>query len=518
MTGVAIENVIERASAEGTNYASGSASHLGSCVVWLVAHGLSSSQTHHRQTRRRVLLCRRVGMHQHQGPRSRQLVLPVVEPDDAESATSAATAATAATTMTGSACLAIPPVPQTQSQQTPTPRSPLLQQKTPTRARTADDRTLPLPLPPKTTPRASMDAGSVRSAATAPPNSNFLSQIQHHQVSKLSKAGPGPSKTVTSSDVSPSPLADPRAGGFARRFGSLARRRRTSILITTPPNLPGAQTRTGPRRDSTTDEVLCDSEAVGPGGLRCSAFSSRFSAAPSTPSTLHSRESTSTSGYSSSRDSGVLGRWGTIGRTFKGTKVGSKSSVAGPVPGLAVQTPGEKVERHVSEPLTAAANASAAEPVVVEEPEAEGDDEHEGSTVHSHTSPVLRSATAAMPAVVVQPPSQQSGAQHLPQDHHHPDSHGQGHGRKLRKTSKDGHHHDDEHDHHDELFRAVRLKGTLRYAAQWSIVCMFCTDVPRIVSRRYRPSQPSPSTQPFGVRWSRRASCFVIGRTRAEHP
>ena len=51
-----------------------------------------------------------------------------------------------------------------------------------------------------------------------------------------------------------------------------------------------------------------------------------------------------------------------------------------------------------------AANASVVEPVVIEEPEAEGDDEHTDSTVHSDTNTVLRLATATMPAVVVQPP------------------------------------------------------------------------------------------------------------------
>jgi len=84
------------------------------------------------------------------------------------------------------------------------------------------------------------------------------------------------------------------------------------------------------------DEILSDSEVIGPGGRRRSAFSPRFSAVPSTPSTLHLRDSTGASGYSLSCESGTLWRWGTIGRKFKGAKVGSKSSAAGPVSGLAV--------------------------------------------------------------------------------------------------------------------------------------------------------------------------------------
>jgi len=160
-------------------------------------------------------------------------------------------------------------------------------------------------------------------------------------------------------------------GRPARRFGSLAGRRRTSNLITTLPDLTGAQTSIGPREDSTTNEVLSDSVAVVPGGRRRSAFGSRFSATPSTPSALHLRDSTVTSGYNPSHDSGTLGRWGTIGRRFNGAKVSSKSSAAGPVPGLAVRIPGKEVEHQMGEPLAAAANASTVEPVVVEEPGAE---------------------------------------------------------------------------------------------------------------------------------------------------
>jgi len=248
--------------------------------------------------------------------------------------------------------------------------------------------------------------------------------------------------------------------------------------------------------------VLSDSEAVGPGGRRGSAFGFRFSAASSTPSTLHLRDSTGASGYSSSHGSGTLRRWGFVRRKFKGANVGSKSSAAGPVPWLAVQTTSEEVERHLGEPLAAAANASAVKPVVVEEPEAEGDDEHEGSTVHSHASPVLRSATASMPAVVVQPLSQSSGAQHLPQDHHRADSKGQGHGCKLHKVSKEGRRHDDERGHHDDQFRAVRFNGTFRYASHGYILRMFCADTPRIVSRRRQPSRPSDSRRQLGARSS----------------
>ena len=150
----------------------------------------------------------------------------------------------------------------------------------------------------------------------------------------------------------------------------------------------------------------------------------------------------------------------------------------------------------------AAVNASPVEPVGGEEPEAYGDDEHEGSTVHSHASTVLRSATASMPAVVVQPPSQSSGVQHLPQDHDHADSNGQGHGCKLHKASKEGRRHDDERGHHDEQFRAVRLNGTFSYASHCYILRMFCADAPRTVSRRRQPSLPSNSRRQVGVRSS----------------
>jgi len=61
--------------------------------------------------------------------------------------------------------------------------------------------------------------------------------------------------------------------------------------------------------------------------------------------------------------------------------------MAGSASGLPVRTPGLEVEHHQGEPLAAAAYASSVKPVVVEEAEAEGDDQHEGSTMHSHASP-----------------------------------------------------------------------------------------------------------------------------------
>ena len=112
---------------------------------------------------------------------------------------------------------------------------------------------------------------------------------------------------------------------------------------------------------------------------------------------MHLRDLTGASGYSSSRSSGALGLWGTVGRKFKGTNVGSESSAEGPVPWMAVRIPDKEVERHLGEPLVAAANASPVEPVGVEEPETYGDDENEDSTVHSHASPCSASAAGPSP-------------------------------------------------------------------------------------------------------------------------
>jgi len=77
----------------------------------------------------------------------------------------------------------------------------------------------------------------IRSAMRdCPRNSTFLSQIQHPQVSRLSEAVPGPSKTIATSDV----RSDPRTSGYTRRLGSLAGRRRKSSLVTLPLDLPDA--------------------------------------------------------------------------------------------------------------------------------------------------------------------------------------------------------------------------------------------------------------------------------------
>jgi len=277
--------------------------------------------------------------------------------------------------------LAIPPLLQTQSQQTLTPRSPVLHQQTsiPRAHGRRAYSVIPALSQGRTTRRH--ERQSDRECGNCPLNSTFRSQVQYSQISKLDKEGPRPSKTFAKSGV-PSPLlVDPRAGGFARRLSSLAGRPRTSSLSTKSPDLPGEQTSTCTRSDSTAAEVFSDSEAVGPGGRRGSTFRSRFSAASSAPSSLHLRDSTGASGYSSSRGSGTLGRCGTVGRKFKGANFDNKPSATGPVPRLAVRTPDKEVERHLGEPLVAAANASPVEPVVVEEPEAYGDDEHAQSVI-----------------------------------------------------------------------------------------------------------------------------------------
>jgi len=108
-----------------------------------------------------------------------------------------------------------------------------------------------------------MDADSIRGAATAPPDSPFPSKVQLSLVSQLNKAGSDASKTFTISDLHSSGLADPRVRGFARRFCSLARRRRTPSVTITPQDLLGVRISTGAREDSTGDEVMGDSKAVG---------------------------------------------------------------------------------------------------------------------------------------------------------------------------------------------------------------------------------------------------------------
>ena len=112
----------------------------------------------------------------------------------------------------------------------------------------------------------------------------------------------------------------------------------------------GPKTSTG-ARDNMADEVLSVMQAVAPGGRRCSTFGSRFSAGSTTLSTLPSRDTTGLSGYSSSRDSGTLGRWGTTGRKFEGAKVGSKLLLSGPVPGLAVRRQARRSSVTRSDPL-----------------------------------------------------------------------------------------------------------------------------------------------------------------------
>ena len=158
------------------------------------------------------------------------------------------------------------------------------------------------------------------------------------------------------------------------------------------------------------------------------------------------------------------------------------------------------------EALAAAAKERAEETVEIEEREAEGGDEQKGSMVHSHASPVLLSATLAMPANDEQPPSQPSGVQHLPQNHHHAGLCGEERGYKLQEAIKDVHHHDNEHDHHDERFRAVRSRSTFRYTSRCSILCVFCADAPRIVSRQRQTSRPSHSMRQSGARSSAWAS------------
>jgi len=119
-------------------------------------------------------------------------------------------------------------------------------------------------------------------------------------------------------------------------------------------------------------------------------------------------------------------------------------------------------------------------------------------------APALRpaaAATATKPAVIVQPPSQPAGARQLPQDHHHADYHGQGHGRKLYKARSDAHHHDNDHDHHDEQFCAARLRGTLMYVAHRLSLQAF-SDAPLKVSQRRRPGQLDPFMRLLGARSS----------------
>jgi len=77
------------------------------------------------------------------------------------------------------------------------------------------------------------------------------------------------------------------------------------------------------RTDGTTGEVLNESEGIGHDDQPRSAFGSQFSTALSTPSTLHSGDSTGVSGYIWSRHSGTLGHRDTIGREFKGAKATS---------------------------------------------------------------------------------------------------------------------------------------------------------------------------------------------------
>jgi len=136
-------------------------------------------------------------------------------------------------------------------------------------------------------------------------------------------------------------------------------------------------------------------------------FRFRFSTATNSPSALQSCDSTSASGYSSSRGS-ADGR-----QQVLGSRTSSR---------ICSTNAGDGVEGQLCEPTVAFSNASAMDSVVVEGPEAEDDNEYESSILQSHASPVLRPTVAA---VVTQPHGQPSGAKHLSPDHHHCYSRGQ---------------------------------------------------------------------------------------------
>jgi len=121
------------------------------------------------------------------------------------------------------------------------------------RAGTADEPTLRPPLCQGRATRQS-ERRSNQECGECPPNSTFPSQVRYPQISKLGKAGPGPSKNIAKPGVSSSLLDDPRASRFARRFDSLTGHRRTISIITIPPDLPGEQTSNGARRDNTAKE------------------------------------------------------------------------------------------------------------------------------------------------------------------------------------------------------------------------------------------------------------------------
>jgi len=139
-------------------------------------------------------------------------------------------------------------VPHKQSQQTPTPRSP----HQTVHARMADQRTLPLPLPHKAAPSSRHRCNTCGCESK---QGETRSERDDHFIWR----------TFFS-----------RTNGFVRRFGSLAGRWRASSLTTARPYLPGSQIATGAGKDSTTERVFSDSEAVGAGGRRRSAFGSRF--------------------------------------------------------------------------------------------------------------------------------------------------------------------------------------------------------------------------------------------------
>ena len=137
--------------------------------------------------------------------------------------------------------LAIPPLPQTQSQQTPTLRSPVLHQQIPNLQ--AHGRRAYAVIAALFQARTTRQYGrrSNQECGECPPSSTFPSEVQHPRTSKLGQAGPGPSNTIAKLGVPSSLLADLQASRFAQRFDSLAGRRRTSSPVTTPPDLPSAQ-------------------------------------------------------------------------------------------------------------------------------------------------------------------------------------------------------------------------------------------------------------------------------------
>ncbi|KZV87692.1 hypothetical protein EXIGLDRAFT_196392 [Exidia glandulosa HHB12029] len=101
--------------------------------------------------------------------------------------------------------------------------------------------------------------------------------------SKISVAGPGIERHHTVQISHSHSTTTSGTSGFVRRFGSITSRRRTSSLVGSPPSMPPPPREPREARNSLAEgEVLSDSEG-GPG----------------------------------------VGRWGTIGRRWKGAKVGT---------------------------------------------------------------------------------------------------------------------------------------------------------------------------------------------------